>query len=66
MKTCKQRARNTEKTQGKRRENAGNTGLKRSVLNEVLNIRLKRLNNSKRILSDFKRLYNKFIRFSTI
>jgi hypothetical protein len=49
MKTRKQRARNTEKTQGKRREYAGNTGLKRSVLNEVLKIRFKRLNNSKMI-----------------
>ena len=37
-------------------EYAWNTGLKRSVLNEVLNARFKRLNNSKRILSDLKRL----------
>ncbi len=53
MKTRKQRARNTEKTQAIRRKYAWNTGLKRSVLNEVLNVHFKRLNNSTMIFFYF-------------
>ena len=45
MKTRLQRARNTEKTEGKRR----NDGFKTSRIKRSLELCLKRLNNSKRI-----------------